>query len=152
MGTYVYLTFESGVLWVLVCLLILLTFGTRFVSDLMDVMSKKKQFAGMAISALLTISATLGLCQSYATFLYPKIENKYGGGKPVLVTLFLGKEMEPLSELLFEDNQGSSRAIKDVTLIDEDGDYFYIQRKGSQQNKTIRIKKSLVNAIIHGMK
>ncbi len=103
----------------------------------------------MAIGAIFIISSTLGLCQTYATLLYPKIENKYGGGKPVLVSLSFGKESEPLSALGFEQDQAPSRIIKDLTLIDEDEDYFFIQKKAPHQNETIRIKRSLINAVIH---
>jgi hypothetical protein len=42
--------------------------------------------------------------------------------------------------------------LQDVTLIDEDGGYFFIQKQADKETKTIRIKKSFVNAIIHQKK
>ncbi len=153
MGIFAYLMFELGVIFVLFFVVCLVFLGSVFISNLMDVLARKKPFTGlMAMGLIYVVSVTLGLCQIYTRYLYPKIENKYGGGKPVDVILFLGKEMELSSELLFEGKQESSQTIKDVSLIDEDGDYFFIQKKGLQQNKTIRIKKSLVNVIIHGNK
>ncbi len=149
MGISSYLQYTPGVLWVMLWVLFVLYFAPKFISDFIDVVSRKKHVADMSMSALFIIYLTLGLCQFYAVGLYPKIENKYGGGKPVQINLFLGDEVRPLSSLLFEDNLETSRVIKDVTLLDEDGDYFFIQKKGTPQDKTIRIKKSLINAIVH---
>ena len=153
MGIFAYLLFRPSIFIVLSSTVGLVLLGAVVTSNVREVLSKKKSFTGyIAINIIYLVSITLGVCETYTRYLYPKIENKYGGGKPVDVTLFLEKDLEPSFKLIFEDSQKSSETIENVSLIDEDGDYFFIQKKTPQQNRTIRIKKSLVNAVVHEKK
>jgi len=152
MGVLAYLTFEKGVLLVFLGLLILAFFAGPFISDLIKVKSKSMSISNMAFSIILVISCSLSVCEAYAINLYPKIKNEYGGGKPLSVTLLLSENDEQWLKLLFKDEQKSVKIIQDVTLIDEDGEYFFVQKQADKETKTIRIKKSLVNAVIHHKK
>ena len=73
------------------------------------------------------------MLRSYAINLYPEILNEYGGGKPVNVTLVLTEPEQSRLRLLFEDKLQSPEPIAHVTLIDEDKDYFFVQKQTSQE-------------------
>jgi hypothetical protein len=152
MGVMAFLSFEKDVLWVFLSLLSLAFFSGLFISDLRKVKSKSMSITNMVFITVMVVSCSLALCETYAAKLYPKIKNEYGGGKPVSITLLLSENDKLWLKLLFIDDQKTVEIMQDVTLIDEDGEYFFVQKEANKETKTIRIKKSLVNAVIHHKK
>jgi hypothetical protein len=119
-----------------------------FVAGVLKVTTKEKKISDLAFSRLLLLASLLALFKSYSDNLYPKITNQFGGGKPVAVTLLLIRDEKSGLELLFHDDQKLSERMQDVALLDEDADYFFVQKQTGQKIETIRIRKPLVNAII----
>lgn len=176
MGLFMYFTFERGTLLVFLGVVLLALFSALFIPDLMHVKLRRKPLSAIVLTTMPVICFSLLLLKSYAINLYPEILNEYGGGKPVNVTLVLTEPEQSRLRLLFEDKLQSPEPIAHVTLIDEDKDYFFVQKQTSQerprlssrmewdkdsfflhkqpsqQTDTIRIKKALVNAVIHPKK
>jgi hypothetical protein len=149
MGAAAYQTIKPDIFWIFFWISVLGVWAFAFIARILKVATKQmKVSADMAIAAIWLLSALLALCKSYSDYLYPKITSQYGGGKPVSVTLLLTRGDDSGLGSLFHDNQTSSERMQDVTLLDEDADYFFIQRQTGQEIETIRIRKPLVNAVI----
>jgi hypothetical protein len=142
-----YLFFELGALWFLVILIISAFLFARFLSDLTKVLSKQIQISDLAWSTIIVVTIIFSLCRSYSYNIYPKVLNEYGGGKPITMTLILTDEKK--AKIKIDGLHSIDKKIEDVTLLDEDGEYFFFQKKDLKQIKALRIKKSLVNAILY---
>lgn len=176
MGIVMYFTFENGTLHVFLGLVVLALCAALFIPEPMNVKLKRKPLPTIVVTMIPVICFFLLMLRSYAINLYPEILNEYGGGKPVNVTLVLTEPEQSRLRLLFEDKLQSPEPIAHVTLIDEDKDYFFVQKQTSQERPrlssrmewdkdsfsshkhlskptdTIRIKKAIVNAVIHAKK
>lgn len=152
MGLIIYTTFDKRVLWIFLWLLIMAFIAGYFISELDKVRSKSMPISDMVFVTMIAVSFSLTLCESYAAQLYPKIKNEYGGGKPVSVTLVLSGIEDQELKGLFGDENKTTENLQDVTLIDEDAEYFFILKQTGKETKAMRIKKSLVNAVIHQKK